>query len=104
MRDAGRMTAKRVLILGGTEFVGHAFVDEAVARGHDVTVFNRGSRPPRPDVTTVVGDRTAPGALDALGSDSWDLVVDTWSWGPKAVMDAAALLSRRAEKYVYVSS
>ena len=104
MRDAGRMTAKRVLILGGTEFVGHAFVDEAVARGHDVTVFNRGSRPPRPDVTTVVGDRTAPGALDALGADSWDLVVDTWSWGPKAVMDAAALLSRRAEKYVYVSS
>ncbi|WP_188510064.1 NAD-dependent epimerase/dehydratase family protein [Conyzicola nivalis] len=98
------MTAKRVLILGGTEFVGHAFVDEAVARGHDVTVFNRGTREPRADVTTLVGDRTAPGGLDALAVGEWDLVVDTWSWSPKAVTDAAALLSRRAGKYVYVSS
>ncbi|WP_411699691.1 NAD-dependent epimerase/dehydratase family protein [Conyzicola sp.] len=98
------MTAKRVLILGGTEFVGHAFVDEAVARGHDVTVLNRGSREPRPDVTALVGDRTAPGGLDALADGEWDLVVDTWSWSPKAVTDAAALLSSRAQKYVYVSS
>jgi len=98
------MTPKRVLILGGTEFVGRAFVDEALARGHDVTVLNRGSRAPRRDVTTLVGDRTTPEGLSALGSAEWDLVVDTWSWGPKAVTDAAALLSHRAEKYVYVSS
>jgi nucleoside-diphosphate-sugar epimerase len=94
----------RVLILGGTEFVGHAFVDEALARGHDVTVLNRGTRAPRPDVTTLVGDRTTPHGLSALGAAEWDVVVDTWSWGPKAVTDAAALLSGRAEKYVYVSS
>jgi 2'-hydroxyisoflavone reductase len=98
------MVAKRVLILGGTEFVGHAFVDEALARGHDVTVLNRATRPPRPDVTTLVADRTVSGALDVLDSGEWDLVVDTWSWGPKAVTDAAARLSDRAEKYVYVSS
>ena len=99
------MTAKRVLVLGGTEFVGHAFVDEALARGHDVTVLNRGTREPRTDVTTLHGDRTTPHGLDALdGAAGWDLVVDTWSWGPRAVTDAAAALSARAEHYVYVSS
>jgi len=98
------MAATRVLILGGTEFVGHAFVDEALARGHDVTLLNRGSHAPRDGVTTLVGDRTAADGLDALRSGEWDLVVDTWSWDPRAVTDAAALLSSRAEKYVYVSS
>jgi 2'-hydroxyisoflavone reductase len=98
------MATKRVLILGGTEFVGHAFVDEAVARGHAVTVLNRGTRAPRPDVTTLVGDRTTPHGLDALAVGEWDLVVDTWSWAPKAVTDAAALLSGRAGTYAYVSS
>lgn len=98
------MAATRVLILGGTEFVGHAFVDEALDRGHDVTLLNRGSHEPRAGVTTLSGDRTAAGGLDALGTGEWDLVVDTWSWAPKAVTDAAALLSARAEKYVYVSS
>ena len=104
MRDAGRMATTRVLILGGTEFVGHAFVDEALARGHEVTVLNRGTHKPRAGVTNLVGDRTKPGAFDALGRAEWDLVVDTWSWGPKAVTDAAAHLSARAGKYVYVSS
>jgi 2'-hydroxyisoflavone reductase len=102
------MAAKRVLILGGTEFVGHALVDEALARGHDVTVLNRGTREPRTDLTALGGDRTAPDGLDVLdGPDApgeWDLVVDTWSWGPKAVTDAAAHLSARAGHYVYVSS
>ena len=98
------MAATRVLILGGTEFVGSAFVDEALARGHHVTVLNRGTRAPSAGVTSLVGDRTRSTGLDALGSGEWDVVVDTWSWGPKAVTDAAARLSGRAGKYVYVSS
>jgi 2'-hydroxyisoflavone reductase len=99
------MATKRVLILGGTEFVGHAFVDEALARGHDVTVLNRGSRAPRAGVTNVVGDRTRQDGLDGLDARAeWDLVVDTWSWAPRAVTDAAAHLSGRAGTYVYVSS
>jgi 2'-hydroxyisoflavone reductase len=98
------MATTRVLILGGTEFVGRAFVDEALAREHDVTVLNRGTREPRADVTTLVGDRTLPGGLDALAAGEWDIVVDTWSWAPRAVADAAALLSARAGRYVYVSS
>jgi 2'-hydroxyisoflavone reductase len=100
------MATKRVLILGGTEFVGRAFVDEALARGHDVTVLNRGTHEPRPDVTTLVGDRSLPGELDAAVSapGEWDVVVDTWSWAPRAVADAAAALRDRAGRYVYVSS
>jgi 2'-hydroxyisoflavone reductase len=98
------MAIQRVLILGGTEFVGRAFVDEALARGHDVTVLNRGSREPRSDVTTLVGDRTLPGGLDAVATGRWDVVVDTWSWAPVAVRDAATVLRDRADRYVYVSS
>jgi 2'-hydroxyisoflavone reductase len=98
------MTVTRVLILGGTEFVGRAFVDDALARGHDVTTLTRGTRPPQPGVTALHGDRTTETGLAALGDAEWDLVVDTWSWAPKAVTDAAALLSRRAERYVYISS
>jgi len=98
------MTRTRTLILGGTEFVGRAVVEEALARGHDVTVLNRGTREQRPDVTALVGDRTAPGGLDALRNGEWDRVVDTWSWAPRAVAEAAAFLRDRADRYVYVSS
>jgi len=98
------MTNSRVLILGGTEFVGRAVVDEALARGHDVTVLNRGTRAARDDVTTVLGDRTAPGGLDALRDGEWDRVIDTWSWAPRVVAESAAFLAERADRYVYVSS
>jgi 2'-hydroxyisoflavone reductase len=98
------MTTSRVLVLGGTEFVGRAVVDEALARGHDVTVLNRGTRAARTGVTTLVGDRTAPGGLDALRDGEWDRVIDTWSWAPRVVAESAALLADRAERYVYVSS
>lgn len=94
----------RLLVLGGTEFVGRAFVSEALALGWDVTVFNRGSHPPPPGVTALVGDRSRPGGLAAIERGEWDVVADTWSWAPSAVRDSAALLSGRAGRYVYVSS
>ena len=69
----------RLLVLGGTEFVGHAFVDEALARGWPVTVFNRGTHRTPDGVTALRGDRTAEGGLAALhGPGEWDVVVDTW--------------------------
>lgn len=100
------MSANRVLVLGGSEFVGRAVVDEAVAAGWDVTVFNRGTSRavPSDGVTVLHGDRTLPGGLDALRLGSWDVVVDTWSWAPSAVRDAATLLADRVARYVYVSS
>ncbi|ONH32801.1 reductase [Pseudofrankia asymbiotica] len=96
----------RLLVLGGTEFVGTAVVDAGLARGDDVTVFHRGRHPAPPGVTALRGDRTAPGGLAALAEDGgeWDVVVDTWSWAPAAVRDAARLLEPRAGHYAYVSS
>jgi 2'-hydroxyisoflavone reductase len=95
----------RLLVLGGTEFLGRAFVDEALSRGWPVTVFNRGNHERPAGVTARSGDRTAEGGLAALGQrDEWDVVVDTWSWAPSAVRDAAGALAGRVDRYVYVSS
>ncbi|MEV4254537.1 NAD-dependent epimerase/dehydratase family protein, partial [Spirillospora sp. NPDC049652] len=94
----------RLLVLGGTEFVGRAVVEEGVARGWKVTVFNRGTHGAPEGVETLRGDRTAPDGLEALRNGEWDVVLDTWSWAPSAVRDAAELLASRAASYVYVSS
>ena len=92
----------RLLILGGTEFAGRALVDEGLARDWDVTVFNRGTRPPPPGVTALRGDRRDPATLVFDGE--WDIVADTWSWEASAVRDSANALAGRAEHYAYISS
>src|SRR5262245_47963732 len=96
----------RLLVLGGTHHVGRAVVEAAVARGDEVTTINRGVTG-----SDVAGanvrraDRTDKAQLSAaLGDDTWDGVIDTWSRAPRAVSDAAALLSGRAGHYGYVSS
>ncbi|MFE5398088.1 SDR family oxidoreductase [Streptomyces sp. NPDC056568] len=94
----------RLLVLGGTEFVGRAVVEAALGRGWEVTVFHRGRHAPPPGVRSLHGDRTAPDGLTALADGAWDAVVDTWSAAPRAVRDAARLLRGRASRYVYVSS
>ncbi|WP_319460901.1 NAD-dependent epimerase/dehydratase family protein [Micromonospora sp. RTP1Z1] len=95
----------RLLVLGGTGFVGGATVTEAVRRGWSVTVFNRGLHGDVPaGVHRLRGDRTAPGGLAALAGGEWDLVVDTWDGAPRAVRDAARALVGAARHYVYVSS
>lgn len=92
----------RVLILGGSGFVGRAVADEAVRRGDDVTVFNRGTRQIPYGVKALTGDRL--GDLSALQTGTWDAVVDTWSARGEAVRRTAELLSGRAGHYAYVSS
>jgi 2'-hydroxyisoflavone reductase len=97
----------RLLVLGGTGFVGGAVVTEAVRRGWSVTVLNRGLHGTVPSgVARVIGDRTRPDALaglDAAAGD-WDIVVDTWDGAPRAVLDSARALAGRSPYYVYVSS
>ncbi|MFF0173409.1 NAD-dependent epimerase/dehydratase family protein [Micromonospora profundi] len=95
----------RLLMLGGTGFVGGATVAEAVGRGWSVTVFNRGvhGRVP-PGVHRLRGDRTAPDGLAALADGEWDLVVDTWDGAPRGVRDAACALAGRVGQYTYISS
>jgi nucleoside-diphosphate-sugar epimerase len=94
----------RLLVLGGTEFAGRAIVAEALRRGWEVTLLNRGTRPALPGVTALRGDRTAPDGLAALAGGTWDLAVDTWSWAPGAVRDSARALAGRVGHYSYVSS
>ncbi|OLT28657.1 reductase [Nocardiopsis sp. CNR-923] len=94
----------RLLMLGGTEFVGRAVVEEALGRGWDVTVFHRGRHPSPECVAALHGDRTEAGGLAALESGEWDAVVDTWSGAPSAVAAAARLLDGRVGHHTYVSS
>lgn len=96
----------RLLVLGGTHHVGRAVVETALARGDEVVTVNRGRT--GSDVAGVEArhaDRLDPDSVArAVGEDTFDAVVDTWSGAPVAVRDAARLLSGRAGHYTYVSS
>ena len=96
----------RVLVLGGTHHVGRAVVETALDRGHQVVTLNRGlTGVTTPGVETRHADRMDREAVAAaLGDDEFDAVVDTWSFAPVAVRDAARLLSGRAGHYTYISS
>lgn len=95
----------RILVLGGTLFVGRHVVEAALAGGHEVTLFNRGRTDAAlfPDVETLHGDRDA-GDLEALHGRTWDAVVDTSAGLPRWVRDTADLLADRVEHYTFVSS
>lgn len=96
----------RLLVLGGTRFVGRAVVQEALDRGWDVTALHRGvTAALPPGVTALHADRTDAEALErALGADTWDAVVDTWAGAPRVATTAARLLRGRAERWGYVST
>src|SRR5690554_1531405 len=100
----GLLSPMKLLVLGGTEFVGRAFVDEALAANWEVTTHNRGTSPAPDRVTALHGDRNEVDGLSALADGEWDLVVDTWSWAPIAVRRSATLLRDRTAHYLYVSS
>ncbi len=90
----------KLLVLGGTEFVGRALVEEGLARGWEVTTFNRGSRSPDSRVEVLTGDRRL--GVDGLDHREWDVVADTWSWEPSTVRDSARFI--HTDRYVYISS
>lgn len=98
------MRAVKLLVLGGTKFVGRAAVEAALARGHEVTLFNRGLTNPDlfPDVEKVRGDKE--GDLSALAGRSWDVVLDPSAYTPGPVRETTALLADAVEHYVFVSS
>ncbi|XGU21624.1 NAD-dependent epimerase/dehydratase family protein [Rhodococcus sp. 3Y1] len=81
------MALMKLLMLGGTRFLGHALVDAALARGWEVTVLHRGlTGAPPPTAEVLFADRTDQRAMvDALGDRRWDLVVDTWSGSPRVI-------------------
>ena len=94
----------KILILGGTGFIGPHMVREALRRGHQVSLFNRGktNRNLFPDLELLVGDRD--NGLDALVGHKWDAVVDNSGYVPRHVADSATLLSSAVSHYIFVST
>ena len=94
----------RLLLLGGPKFVGRAVIDVALARGHEVTLFNRGTTGGGlyPELDRVLGDRD--GGLEGLRGREWDAVVDTSGYLPRVVGQSAGLLADAVGHYVFVSS
>jgi len=94
----------RILILGGTGFIGPHLVHHAVSRGHKVTIFTRGRRQadlPN-EVERLVGDRN--GQLDALVGKKWDAVIDDSATNPDWVRQSVTLLKGNAGQYLFTSS
>jgi 2'-hydroxyisoflavone reductase len=96
----------KLLILGGTKFLGRATTDMALARGHDVTLFNRGETNPElfPEAEKIRGDRTKEEDLSKLRGRSWDAVVDPSGYVPRVVRASAEALADAVEYYLYISS
>lgn len=94
----------RLLIVGGGVFLGRTLVAEARARGHEITLFNRGvsSTVVDPGVTLIKGDRN--GDLSALDGRTWDAVIDTCGYFPRQVRSLLAALSGRIGHYTFVST
>ncbi|HEY7022373.1 MAG TPA: NAD-dependent epimerase/dehydratase family protein [Ktedonobacterales bacterium] len=94
----------RVLILGGTKFLGRHLVDAALARGHTVTTFTRGKQDDvlPSAVERLTGDRD--GDMSALAGQRWDAVIDTSGYVPRVVGTTARLLAEQADFYTFVSS
>ena len=99
----------KLLVLGGTKFLGRALVDAARAAGHAVTLFNRGRTDPAafPDVEQVRGDRTrgaGDGGFAPLAGRRFDAVIDTAAYVPAHARAAAAFFAQRCDRHVFVSS
>jgi len=92
----------KILIIGGTRFLGRHLVAAALARDHDVTLFNRGNYSTHADVETIQGDRHTE--VHKLKGRRWDAVVDTSGHLPRAVRTAAEVLADSVNRYVFVSS
>ena len=121
--------SKRILILGGTGFLGPKTVEVALSRGHEVTIFNRGKREkylpfPYQNVTHLYGNRdpllpaddergpdkellhpdAKPKGLEQLQGKTWDAVIDNSGYYPRMVKASAELLAPNSKQYIFISS
>ena len=94
----------KILIVGGTRFLGRHLVNSARARGHEVTLFNRGQTNPNlfGQVDKIWGDREKN--LDQLSGYNWDAVIDTCGYFPRIVRMSAEALKGKVESYIFISS
>ena len=96
----------KVLILGGTLFLGRHLVEAALAQGHSVTIFHRGKTNPGlfPGVNELLGDRTKDEDLEPLTGLSFDMVIDTCGYFPRIVGKSAQKLAGCAQHYCFIST
>lgn len=94
----------KLLILGGTIFLGPHLVEMALAHGHEVTLFNRGQHHPDlfPEAEKLRGDRD--GNLDALRGRRWDAVIDTCGYVPRIARASAEVLANAVDHYTFIST
>ena len=93
----------KILILGGTRFLGRAFVEKALNRGYEVTLFNRGTNKEIfPEVEQLIGDRN--GDVSSLENRKWDVVVDTCGFSPHHIRNVGEVLKDNIEHYIFISS
>lgn len=94
----------RILVIGGTRFLGRHLVEAAIERNHDVTLFNRGKTNTDlfPLVPKLRGDRNSD--VSALQGQTWDVVIDTCGYVPRVVSVSAQALARSTALYVFISS
>src|SRR6266540_2712148 len=94
----------RILIIGGTHFLGRHLVEAALARRHEVTLFNRGKSNPDlfPQLETILGDREKD--ADRLRGRRWDTVIDVAGYVPRIVRLSAEVLEPNVSRYVFISS
>lgn len=91
-----------ILILGGSRFLGRFLVEKALEKGHNVTLFNRGSNQDIfPEIEQLKGDRD--GDLEQLKGRKWDAVIDTCGFIPRTVSKSSKLLNH-VQHYTYISS
>jgi len=94
----------KILIIGGTRFLGRALTEAIVDQGHELTLFHRGQSNPdyRSEVPRILGDRETD--IEKLAGHQWDVVIDTCGYFPRIVQISADYLKDKVNKYVFISS
>src|SRR5919197_2644381 len=94
----------RILIIGGTRFLGRHLVESALARNHEVTLFNRGQTNPNLflQLETIIGDREKD--IKKLDGRIWDAVIDVAGYVPRIVRLSAEALEPIVSRYVFIST
>lgn len=94
----------KILILGGTKFLGRALVEAALDRGHSLSLYNRGKTNPElfPEVEKIHGDRAE--GISGLGDKTWDVVIDTNGYIPRIVRQNAQELQTHSPHYTFIST
>lgn len=94
----------KILIIGGTRFLGRHLVEAALAAGHEVTLFNRGKTNPTlfPNIERITGDREHD--KEKLSGRQWDVAIDVAGYVPRIVRLSAEVLERSVKRYVFISS